>query len=701
MKFLLIAFAVTCLSLCNEVNSECVIVALPNGTSLNLATKVAKNRLKLFTISSQTEHEILVDFVSGAFQDNLNNDDSFCSEVIGVVGDLDSTTASIIHTLASRSNLNITLVAAVAPSTFLPVTNVALPNVLDMNPLVHYIESLVSFTDQLNWTRIGLISDGSHYHELAAELFQKQLLDDFNITVAPYIRLDNNSEIMALQMVQEFETRIIFLSMDAATACSVLEEAQKLDTLWPEYAWIVFDYTSNFACSFDLEGVIFLKQLSINEEPCDESCSRPEETAEIVRTTLYTDSVSVLDIQTKVLLDSILAVVLADSIEGIDITNTSFVGTTGLVSFRDGLRLSNISVVQSFADTVFEVASYDSDTKQLATNSTFLALGTGPRGCKLVIFDGNTMAEIVVISLASVLCFAFVTVVLVLFVAFRKEKEIKAASFSVSLCMFAGCYLLLAHTPVLLVEAQRASSVAIPADLTCNVLAWLSIIGLPSSVILATLLVKIMRIFAIFHNPFLSNKKFYTDYALLIYIIVIVSPALLLLIIWAAADPLINMDVVIETESELQVLESCTSNNTIVWIAILVLYTIALIVAVVVIAFKTTNVRYKHFQDTKATNAFAFLSILLIIVSTLYFAFFDTFFELSFAVTSSINATLYISHILFALLCQFFLFIPKVLPPLKRKLFRNHIKSKKQSIYTDVDKRATSSSLGSALETSL
>ena len=264
MKFLLIAFAVTCLSLCNEVNTECVIVALPDGTRLNLTTKVAENRLKLITVSSQTEHEILVDFVSGAFQDN--NNDSSCSEVIGVVGDLDSTTASITHTLASRSNLNITLVAAVAPSTFLPVTNLALPHVLDMNPLVHYIEALVSFTEQLNWTRIGLISDGSHYHEFATELFQTQLFDDFNITVAPYVRLDNNSDTMALQMVQEFETRMIFLSIDAATACSVLEEAQKLDMQWPEYAWIIFDYTSSFACSFDLEGVIFLKQLSINEE---------------------------------------------------------------------------------------------------------------------------------------------------------------------------------------------------------------------------------------------------------------------------------------------------------------------------------------------------------------------------------------------------------------------------------------------------
>ena len=675
-NLILAALCLVNLSVCQHatrVNTKCILVALPTlNTTLGMGNSnitIPTDFIKLITVYTEIEYEVLVDFLAHSTE---TSSPCACSEVIGVVGDLDSSAARIIHTLASRSNLNITLVAAVAPSTFLPVTNLALPNVLDMNPLVHYIEALVSFTDQLNWTRITLISDGSLYHEFAAELFQTQLLDDFNISVAPYIRLDNNSEIMALQMIQEFETRIIFLSMEAATACLVLEEAQKLNMLWPDYGWIVFDYSSSFACSFDLEGLIFLKQLSINEDPCDESCSRREEilTAEIMRAILNTGSVSVLDIKLKVLLDSILAVVLADSIEGIDIANMSFIGTTGSVSFSNGLRLSNISVVQAFADTVFEVASYDSDTKQLATNSTFLASHTGPRGGKLVVFDENTTAEIVVISLASILCFAFVTVVLVLFVVFRKEKEIKAASFSVSLCMFAGCYLLLAYTPVLLVEAQRASRVAIPADLSCNILAWLSTIGLPSSVILATLFVKIMRIYAIFQKPLSYKHKFYTDYALLIYIIVIASPALLVLIIWAAADPVINIDVVIETESKLQVLENCTSNNTIVWIAILVLYTIALIVAVVVIAFKTTEIRYKHFQDTKATNAFAFLSILLIIMSLLYFAFFYTFFELSFAVTTSINVTLYISHILFALLCQFFLFVPKVLPPLKRKLFR-------------------------------
>ena len=83
---------------------------------------------------------------------------------------MDSETARIIHTLAKRSSLNITLVSAVTPTTFQPLMNVSLPNVLDMNLLIHYIQTLISFTDQLNWTRVGLIGDGTYYYQFKAEL---------------------------------------------------------------------------------------------------------------------------------------------------------------------------------------------------------------------------------------------------------------------------------------------------------------------------------------------------------------------------------------------------------------------------------------------------------------------------------------------------------------------------------------------------
>ena len=79
-------------------------------------------------------------------------------------------TARTIHLLSEKLNLNITLVASVSPSTFLPVTDLSLPNVFDLKPLSHYIEGVVSFLQSWNWTRIGLITESSARVELSALL---------------------------------------------------------------------------------------------------------------------------------------------------------------------------------------------------------------------------------------------------------------------------------------------------------------------------------------------------------------------------------------------------------------------------------------------------------------------------------------------------------------------------------------------------
>lgn len=108
---------------------------------------------------------------------------------------------------------------------FPPVTNQDLLNVLDMNPLTHYVEALVSIVNQLNWTRIGLISDDTHYNQYTAELLQKHLLDP----VVPYIRLRKNPDFhQVLQTIQQYGTQVIVISMNKLAACSLLEVAEKM-----------------------------------------------------------------------------------------------------------------------------------------------------------------------------------------------------------------------------------------------------------------------------------------------------------------------------------------------------------------------------------------------------------------------------------------------------------------------------------------
>ena len=643
------------LSLCQDAvknNSKCVLVALPNSNS-NIT--ITTDLIRFITVSSQIENEILVDIISRAFKVNSAEGGSRCSEVIGVVGDLDSSTASIIHTLASRSNLNITLVAAVAPSTFLPVTNLALPNVLDMNPLVHYIEALISFTDELNWTRIGLISDGSHYHEFAAELFQVQR------KIAPYIYAHNNSDLhYTLQKIKEYKTQVIVIFMDGNYACLLIEEAKKMNMRWPEYAWLFLDYKASFISSAtcDLEGVIIL---SSNETGLSDTAAGSCNSS--IQMTRYENMFLSLCNYSKVLYDSVLAVVLADSIEGIDITNTSFTGATGLVKFRNGRRLTTINVVQMINDAYQEIATFNSEYQKLET----LASSDGPRGGKLIIYGASSTSEAVSVMIVFTLSFIFVSVILALFILFRKEKEIKATSFTISLCMFLGCYILLFYIPLVLVVnmPHRVSQPYFPEYVSCSLIAWLSILGIPSSLTLAALFVKMIRVYAIFENPFSYKKRFYSDYALLLYIIIIVSPNFLTLFLWTTVDTLTTLEVQFPTKSHLLILEGCHSTYTLIWLGVLLIYMLILILSLVVIAFKTSTIRYKHFQDTKATNAFAFFAIFLIVTTLLYFSYYK---EAGRLYSTSLDITFYVGHTSFALCCQIFMFVPKVLPPFQRWL---------------------------------
>ena len=254
-----------------------------------------------------------------------------------------------------------------------------------------YIKALVSFTDQLNWTCIGLISDGSHYHQFAADLFQTQLLDDSDIFVAPYIRLDkDNDALHALKIIKEHETQIILTTMDRASTCLLLEEARRMDMIWPEYAWIVIDYTSNFTPRHDcgLEGVIILKQ---NLGSCIEACSSSEQAIQTQCILCNSSNASSLpSFQSEVLYDSVLAVVLANSNERSDISNMSFTGATGLVKFTNGRRVSTINIVQVINATVFDIGSYDSEFEQLTLNPHFLTSGDMPRGTKVIVYVQNS-----------------------------------------------------------------------------------------------------------------------------------------------------------------------------------------------------------------------------------------------------------------------------------------------------------------------
>lgn len=184
---------------------QCILLIPPDDEHCDVINEfLIEKKSRIIHLSSSEVYTAPISLV-------LEKDKYMCSEIIGVVGELDSLTARIFHTLANKSDLDITLVASSTPLSSLPVTSLALPDIFDINPIQHYIDATVSFVDRLNWTRIGLITDDTYYHLYAAEMLQKRLLQNSVKSIAPHLRI-TEIEDLNLQVFTEYGTQKLRLS---------------------------------------------------------------------------------------------------------------------------------------------------------------------------------------------------------------------------------------------------------------------------------------------------------------------------------------------------------------------------------------------------------------------------------------------------------------------------------------------------------
>ena len=192
-------------------------------------------------------------------------------------------------------------------------------------------------------------------------------------------------------------------------------------------------------------------------------------------------------------------------------------------------------------------------------------------------------------------------------------------------------------------------------------LTWLSGIGLSMPLILATLFVKMLRVYHIFTTfKVLKQNSKYKDYALLVYTTLIVLPQVTLLIMWTAIDPIHNVKYFTEHPGFIEIEEICGNKTTLIWYAFSIAYFCILFTAIVFVAIKSRKIRSIHFKDTKKINL---LITLLFIIGVCGMAYSYTFSYAGYFSYSAI--VLYVAHILTAFLCQITLFVPKIWPALQ------------------------------------
>ena len=329
------------------------------------------------------------------------------------------------------------------------------------------------------------------------------------------------------------------------------------------------------------------------------------------------------------------------------------------------MNYNNISILQVLKESEQEIAYYSPDTRQL---SVLYNITASPQGNAEAIPYTLPLANVILDSIATPMCFLYVTVIFILYIYFYKEPEIKATSVSVSLCMFVGCYLLLAFNVLLFIKETT---------IVCNLELWLSGIGISNLLIFATLCLKMLRVYVIFLKPLSFKRKLLSNPAIFIYITLILLPQVLILLVWAIADKFKSYKYTFDHDNRLIDRYDCYSKHTFIWIILLLIYLLLVIFITIILAFKSSKIRYKFFQDTKATNAFTFLAVFVTIIALIFWFFFRSLRgEHTYSSLENAFYTLCISHTLLAFLCPTFLFLPKVYLPLKRRFYENKIKGK-------------------------
>ena len=644
---------------------------------------IPDNELELEIVDSR-DQTLLIDLVMNIFYQDLNP--------IGIIGLFNS---HLLSRLVANKHL---LVVDSSPS----IRHGLSPADKSKSYCFHMLQPADVFADaflrlslQFGWKRIAVVTDFTDsYHLGIAEVLHNRATASNEYSIIPLVQLSEGRSLTSVfSKLTTYHSNIIFLSMGVSEVIRVLCAAKRRMLTWPDFAWIIPSVTYAelvgaehiTTCNIHeaLEGVILLnhrlttdKGILVEEYTYNDYLKNYQEWLDNVSATrnislspnafanLLHDSVWVyaLALRSQVSIASNLtSFQLADSIR-----NTMFSGASGHVQFNaNSGRLTGVDIAQVRDGATVHEGFYHPVWKNITFTGN-MQNGPLPSSKRVIITDRASPLYTSFLSMCLALCVVFVTFILVLYIYYHKEPEIKSTSSTLSLLMFLGCYIILFYLLLAAIYTQSLVSSTSPFNI-CMALAWLNISGVSVPLILATLLVKMLRVYHIF-TLYGKIGKMCSDTALLTYVLLLMSPCTLVLIFWSAVDPYTAETVIKERPGYTEVEQRCFSKHLLIWIGLLIVNLKALVVAILVVAVKTRKIRQTHFKDTKKVNAFLFIFLLLVFLTVSYWMILR-----SIGVKKGYtDIILHVSHIIIVLCCQGFLFVPKVIPPLRRSISKRY-----------------------------
>ena len=308
------------------------------------------------------------------------------------------------------------------------------------------------------------------------------------------------------------------------------------------------------------------------------------------------------------------------------------------------------------------VGHFDAQTKEFTLNVTIDIPGLGPNITYTYMLFPPLLTYFITVMTGA--CYLFTTVVLLLFICFRNEPEIKASSAWLSLCIFLGCYLILSGALNHFISSgeiltSHASRVAI-----CNIDMYFVSVGV--DLLFTTLLAKVLRIWRIFTFHEKTGKQ-WKDPSLLGFIGIVIGVKIVLLAIWTLVDPytrtfdkiLVHENV---TDKVYKVKQQCESEYYSLWLVLIYGYSAIIGLILVGASIKTRKIKQENFKDTKKINILiASLIFMIILCASLW--------EILRAIGDSVASKIVVglAYCMIVVLSEVFLFLPKILPAVLRQ----------------------------------
>lgn len=624
--------------------------------------------------------------------------------VAAVLGMFCSTSTKIISPLAGTSGVDLIQLSASNSPDFLTYRN-QFPHLWRfLESATVHADTMISIMDRFHWTKVAVIADFENpFHSGIGASFIQTITKN-----RPDIELLYRGNLLQLSNIEqsvlgilESKARIIFLSTTAPQAAKIYCEAVKYNMYWPNYVWLLADYFAidvlreieqQGHCTVDelrkvMEGSLLTY---VTLEPSDPSSTRlvsgftyqdfkEKYEEEVIKIRLDYPGINIPGeyLYAGIMYDQVwaFAKMIQSALPELESMNYSisnygygqphiteilekyllsldFVGATGNISFNENKEISNsIVILQVFNFTDVSVGQYDG-------GNLVIDIPDAPSDDVAEVTNLLPQSLAIIIITLSIVMVLVVTVNLIVTIVLRNHPEIRALSPNLSLLIFLGCYLECLAS--ILLTIQVWIDVMSPRLFTiwCNMETWIGLLGI--YLILTTNLLKIARIFRIFTH-FGKTSRFWSDRSLCLWVALICGIPCLLLIIWVLTDPLIyttksnfHTDVV-PVYIELSVY--CYCKYYVFWFTFLYCYVAILIFGLIFFAIQTRKISRRDFKDTKKVNGFVFV---MTFVLSILFTTQQVLLQLEQYVYS--NMTLCLLFLSSCLICQVFLFMPKVFP---------------------------------------